>query len=77
MMRLQMPVGTDSVTHGGTGYVVNNVTWQVTVDDECGKTLLATGSGAVLIVDDFDPATDVRCPHCDFVVHDVIRKETA
>ena len=59
MMRLTDPVGTglgDPV--GGTGYVGHNYTSQVTVNDECGKTLLATGSGAILIEDDFDRSTE-------------------
>ena len=61
-MQLQMPKGSDEIGHGGTKYVVNNHTWQVTVPDAVGHVLLATGSGAVRLPD-IEPGP-IQCPHC-------------
>lgn len=77
-MWLRMPKGCDSVTHDQQGWTVNPFTQEVEVPDHVANFMLMDGkSGAVLVEDDFDDLTDVRCPHCGYLIHDVlVRKET-
>lgn len=74
-MRLQMPVGTDEIGHGGTKYVVNNHTWQVEVPYHVGMVLLATSAGASRIPDP-EPG-DFVCPHCNHIAKGVLKQTEA
>ncbi len=71
-MRLQMPRGCDSVTHGPHGYTVSNIDWCVEVPDEVGHVLLRTGAGAVWI----DRPVPPEPPGLVVLEHDDVRAAT-
>ncbi len=78
-MRLRMHSNVEEV-NGGNGFqqkfTVNPFTHEVEVPDELGHSLLATSSGAVRVIDDFDDKTDLKCAACGHVHYDVLlRKE--
>ena len=62
-MKLRMPPGCDSVTHGPNGYVVSNIDQTVEVPDHVGFCLLATGAGAVRIDAATEPEDFVAMRH--------------
>ena len=62
-MKLQMPKGCDSVTHGSEGWTPSNLSWIVELPDEIGRFMLEDGRSGAILID--EPGHDaITCPHC-------------
>lgn len=65
--RLQFQRGTDSVTHGGQGWIVSNTSWQCDLPDDVAAFMLADGrSGCSLVEEPEGDGEAVHCPHCGY-----------